>query len=342
MDDADVIDDKILPLINELIQESGGVENSFEADLIRQQIQNSLKLLTEGHNTGQLKLMTRALKEMRYAYRIFNDYPDSRRVSIFGSARTPEDHPEYKAAEEFSRALAKHGWMCITGAANGIMKAGMAGISQDNRFGLSIRLPFEVPTNHFLAGDPKLIHFRYFFTRKLMFMSHSDAVAVFPGGYGTMDELFEMLTLIQTGKGAIVPIVLLEGQEGVYWDHWDTYVRTNLLKGGRIGVEDRSFYYIAPSIDKAIDHIEQFYRKYHSSRYVKELCVIRLKSPLSEKSIDFLNEKFSRLVRSGKIEMSGALAEEHELLELPRLVFHHTRADFSLLRQMIDQINLLD
>lgn len=342
MDHSETLGDKYLDTINKLIEDCGGIKDSFEADLIRQQIQTSLRMLSEGHNTGQLKLMTRALKEMRYAYRIFNDYPDSHRISIFGSARTPEDHPEYKVAEAFSCALAQYGWMCITGGANGIMKAGMAGISQAGRFGLSIRLPFEVPTNHFLEGDPKLIHFKYFFTRKLMFMSHSDAVAVFPGGYGTMDELFEMLTLIQTGKNAIIPVVLLEGPEGVYWDHWDTYVRTNLLRGGRISAADQSLYYIAPSIEKAIEHIELFYRKYHSSRYVKEDCVIRLNSPLSEKSIDLLNEKFSRLVKSGKITTGSALPDEHEFPDLPRLIFHHTRGDFGLLRQMIDQINLLD
>lgn len=339
MEGLEVTDKKIVSSIHQLIEDCGGTIDTFEGDLITQQIQTSLRLLAEGHNTGQLKLITRALKEMRYAYSIFNDYPNTRRISIFGSARTPEKHPEYKAAEDFSKALAMHGWMCITGAADGIMKAGMAGIDPDGRFGLSIRLPFEVPTNLFLEGDPKLIHFRYFFTRKLMFMSHSDAIGVFPGGYGTLDELFEMLTLIQTGKGGIIPIVLMEGPDGVYWHHWEKYVEKNLFETGKVSPEDKNLYYIAPSIDKAIEHILRFYRKYHSSRYVKDEFVIRLTTPISDSNLEVLNQKFSRLVKSGTIRMSAALPEEDDFHELPRLVFHHTRMDFGLLRAMIDQIN---
>lgn len=326
-------------VILKLIEMSGGAKDSFEADLVKQQIENSLRMLSDGHNTGQLKLMTRAMKEMRYAYRIFNEYPDARRISIFGSARTPEDHPEYKAAEAFSRAIADEGWMCITGAANGIMKAGMAGMSKENRFGLSIRLPFETQTNHFLEGDPKLIHFRYFFTRKLMFMSHSHAAAVFPGGFGTQDELFEMLTLIQTGRSSIVPIVLVEAPNGNYWPHWKAYVEANLVREAKINKEDQSFYHLASSVEDAVSHIQKFYRRYHSSRYVGEMFVIRLTSPLSQSAIDALNRRFSRLVRSGKIESQPALPEEKDHLSMPRLVFHHTRADFGLLRQLIDAIN---
>jgi len=307
MEGLEVTDKKIVSSIHQLIENCGGAKDTFEGDLITQQIQTSLRLLAEGHNTGQLKLITRALKEMRYAYRIFNDYPDAHRISIFGSARTPEGHPEYKTAEDFSRALAKHGWMCITGAADGIMKAGMAGIDPEGRFGLSIRLPFEVPTNRLLEGDPKLIHFRYFFTRKLMFMSHSDAIAVFPGGFGTLDELFEILTLIQTGKGGIIPIVLMEGPDGVYWHHWEKYVEKNLLEDGKISPEDKNLYYIAPSIDKAIEQILHFYRRYHSSRYVKDEFVIRLATPISESNLEMLNQKYSRLVKSGKVRMSAAL-----------------------------------
>lgn len=339
MERHDVNRDRIVASIHQLIEDCGGAKDTFEGDLITQQIQTSLRLLTEGHNTGQLKLITRALKEMRYAYRIFNEYPDVRRISIFGSARTPEDHPEYKTAEEFSRALAVHGWMCITGAADGIMKAGMAGIDPEGRFGLSIRLPFEVPTNRFLEGDPKLINFRYFFTRKLMFMSHSDAIGVFPGGFGTLDELFEMLTLIQTGRAGIIPIVLMEGPNGVYWHHWEKYVQKNLLESGKISPEDENLYYIAPSIDQAIQHILHFYRKYHSSRYVKNEFVIRLTSPISESSLNILNQKYSQLVQSGEIRLCRALPQENDFLELPRIAFHHTRSNFGLLRAMIDEIN---
>lgn len=335
----DVADDKVITKILELIKECGGDTGTFEGELIAQQIQTSLRLLTEGHNTGQLKLITRALKEMRYAYHIFNEHPKTHRISIFGSARTPEDHPDYIAAEAFSKSLAKLGWMCITGAADGIMKAGMASVAPESSFGLSIRLPFEIPTNRLIEGDSKLIHFRYFFTRKLMFMSHSDAIAVFPGGFGTLDELFEILTLIQTGKGDIIPIVLMEGPGGVYWHHWENYIEKNLFDNGWVSPEDRRLYHIATSIDDGVEHVRQFYHRYHSCRYVKDDFVIRLSSPLSEKQLEELNQNFPQLVQSGKLRLSKALPEEDEYPDLQRLVFHHTRKNFGILRKLIDKIN---
>jgi hypothetical protein len=325
--------------IHHLVEQCGGNPSTFEGDLLTQQIQNTLKLLNEGHHIGQLKLMTRALKEMRYAYRIFNDHTTSHRISIFGSARTPESHPDYLAAVKFSQELAKRGWMCITGAADGIMKAGMEGTQVGGSFGLSIRLPFESPTNQYLKGDPKLIHFRYFFTRKLMFMSHASAIAVFPGGFGTMDELFEILTLMQTGKNKIIPVVLLEGSDGDYWHHWEKYVKTNLIDRGFASAEDRNLYYIAHSIDDGVAHLEHFFKRYHSSRYVNDILVIRLVNPLTPEQIDTLNTEFSSLIKSGAMTLSKPLPEEDEFLDLSRLVFHHTRRDFSMLRQLIDRIN---
>ncbi len=340
MDKLDINGDEVTSKIQELILECGGLPGTYEADLIVQQIQTSLRLLFEGHNLGQLKLITRALKELRYAYRIFNDYPGTRRISIFGSARTPEDHPDYIMAHNFSIELAKHKWMSITGAANGIMKAGMAGLGPENAFGLSIRLPFEGPTNTFIEGDPKLIHFRYFFTRKLMFMSHSDAIAVFPGGVGTMDELFEMLTLIQTGKGNIIPIILMEGADGMYWRNWEEYMLKNLLGNGWISPEDVHFYHIAPTIEDGVQHVLQFYRRYHSSRYVKEQFVIRIKERLKPEDVAALSQKYARLIVSGEItQIDGPLEGEDEFPEMARLVFVHTRRDLGLMRQLIDEIN---
>lgn len=336
---VNVFDDEITEKIQDLIKTCGGDAGDFDSELIKQQIQTSLRLLNEGHDTGQLKLITRAIKELRYAYRIFNEYPGTRRISFFGSARTPEDDPDYLTAEKFSIELAKNNWMCITGAANGIMKAGMAGQSPQGSFGLSIRLPFEVPTNAFIEGDPKLIHFRYFFTRKLMFMSHSDALAAFPGGFGTLDELFEMLTLIQTGRGNIIPIILMEGPGGVYWKHWYNYVEKNLYAEKKICPEDMSLFYIAPTVEDGVNHVLNFYKVYHSSRYVREMIVFRLNKALNEKQIDELNAKYSKLVASGKIAMTEPYPEEDEYLDKPRLSFHHTRMDFGLMRQMIDTIN---
>lgn len=332
-------DEQAQQAIKSLIEMFGKSSTTFEAGLVYEMIESSLKLLLENYDTGQLKLINRSLKEMRHAYRVFNKFKHSRCISIFGSARTPEDHLDYEAAKSFSTQIAKKGWMCITGAANGIMKAGLEGSQREFSFGLSIRLPFEIPTNTVIEGDPKLIVFRYFFTRKLMFLTHSDAAAVFPGGFGTMDELFEILTLIQTGKANIIPVVLVEGANGVYWRDWKKYVDHHLLANGWISPEDLHLFYIAKSVDDAVQHVQKFYHRYHSSRYVEDKLVIRLLTEVTDKQLEKLNEEFISLVAHGKIEKSGALPQETDHLELPRLVFRHTNRDFGILRMLIDSIN---
>lgn len=325
--------------ISALIQKYGGEAESFEGQLVSQIIETGLKLMAEDHDVGQLKVITRSMKEMRYAYGIFNRYKKGPCISIFGSARTPEDHPDYLAAKEFSIEMGKEGWMCITGAANGIMKASAEGLAKEHSFGLSIRLLFDAPTNSIIQDNPKLILFRYFFTRKLMFMSHSQAIAVFPGGVGTMDELFEMLTLIQTGKANIVPIVLLEGSEGNYWEEWERYIKDNLLKNGWISPEDLHLYRRCTTIDDAVEHIRKFYSNYHSSRYVKDFLIIRTLKKITVEQLALLNSKFKALVSEGAIEARGPFPEEDEHLDLPRIVFRHTGRDIGILRQLIDQIN---
>ncbi len=325
--------------IDALIAHCGGDPSSYEGNLIRQFMQTGLRLLTEEHDTGQLKLLTRALKEMRYAFNVFNQYPHSRRISIFGSARTQEDHPDYLVAKELSEIMAANEWMCITGASNGIMKAGLEGSKRKGSFGLSIRLPFEIPINKVIEEDPKHILFRYFFTRKLMFLSQSDAVAALPGGVGTMDELFEALTLIQTGKADIIPVVLLEHKGGSYWRGWEHYINEHLLAKGMISPEDQYLYKITTSAQEAADHIRHFYKRYHSSRYVGDMFVIRLLNPLTDTQVSSLNKKFAALLMSGEMKMSEPLKGEDEHLKLPRLVFHYTRRDFGLLRTLIDHIN---
>lgn len=339
MTKLDITDEKVVKSIHQLIEMCGDEVGTYESDLITQQIQNSLKLMRENHTLGQVKLMTRAMREMRHAYRIFNEHPSTRMISIFGSARTPEDHPDYIAAKAFSEEIAKHEWMCITGAANGIMKAGLEGQKPGGKFGLSILLPFENPNNSFIEGDPKLIYFRYFFTRKLMFMSHSDAVAVFPGGVGTLDELFESLTLMQTGKGDIIPVVLLEGAGGTYWKHWQEYVQKNLFDNGWVSPEDRNLYYIASSPKDAVEHVIHFYHRYHSNRYVKDECVMRLKMPITEQQAADLSNRFRSLIEQGEMRLSQALPEENEFLDLQRLVFHHKRRHFGAFRGLINAIN---
>ncbi len=284
--------------------------------------------------------MTRSLKEMRYAYQVFNDHLSQKRlVSIFGSARTLEEHSDYQTAKAFSAAMANQGWICMTGAADGIMRAGLEGAPRESSFGLSIRLPLEDATRTLLAGDPKLINFRYFFTRKLMFLSHSDALMAFPGGVGTQDELFEALTLMQTGKSNIVPIVLLEGEQGTYWQEWENYLRNNLLAKGFINEEDLNLYHKASDVEDAVKHIQTFYHRYHSSRYVKDLLVMRLLTPLDSDQIDTLNREFRSLIKEGDIYTTSPLPEENDHLDLPRIAFEHNRKKFGVLRQLIDRIN---
>ncbi|MGK5594318.1 MAG: LOG family protein [Parachlamydiaceae bacterium] len=331
---------EVVEKIHELLSLCGAVPESFEGELIAQMIQTSLRLSQDKHDTGQIKLINRALKEMRYAYNIFNQYKELPRISIFGSARTPETHPDYQAARRFSFLISELGWMCITGAANGIMRAGLEGAKAETSFGLSIRLPFETPSS-LIHGDPKLIMFRYFFTRKLMFVSHSHAAAFFPGGVGTMDELFEVLTLIQTGKANIIPVVLMEGNHGDYWHHWHHYVHKYLLGNGWISEEDEALFYIAPSVEAGAEHIERFYKRYHSSRYVHEWQVLRIKSPLTEEQLSLLNKQFASLLEKGAIIQGSALPEEDDALDLPRLILCPKRREAGLLRRLIDKVNEL-
>lgn len=311
---------------------------SFETKLVRDLIQAALKLIPDGRDTGELKLITAAVKEMRYAYRIFGQYREPHKVTIFGSARTPRDHPDFAATVEYSRLMAERGWMIITGAGGGIMEAGHVGPGREKSFGVAIRLPFETTANEVIAGDEKLIHFRYFFTRKLMFLSQAEAVVLMPGGFGTMDEAYETLTLVQTGKASPIPIVLLEGAGGSYWDHWLAWTK-HLLERKLISPEDYNIFYHAKDPQDAAAHIDRFYRHYHSSRYVKDDLVIRIKRKLRESDVAALSTEFAAIIKSGAIVQRGALPDEEDHLDLPRLVFTHTRSKFGLIRKLIDRIN---
>lgn len=338
-------DPHIAATLDELISAVGGAPGSFEAKLIRDLLTTGLKLIPDGRDTGELKLITTAIKELRYAYRVFGQYPTPHKVSIFGSARTPPEHPDYAAAREFGRLMADAGWMVITGAGDGIMRAGHEGPGREASFGVAIRLPFETSANQVIAGDDKLIHFRYFFTRKLMFLSQAEAIALFPGGFGTMDEAFEALTLIQTGKGSMIPVVMVEGAGQTYWEEFDAAMRTLLLARGWINEEDVGLYRICQTPQEAADQIRQFYRNYHSSRYVRDELVIRLKRPLREADVARLSDEFAVLIKPGpdgargRMVLRGPLEAEDDHLDLPRLVFTHTRHKFGLIRRLIDRIN---
>jgi uncharacterized protein (TIGR00730 family) len=319
-----------------------GVKPSHEArELVAEIMLSGLKLVADGADTGQLKLVRTSLKEMRHAYRIFNPYRGTRKISIFGSARTPPSDPDYAMAREFSRLIAEAHMMVITGAGDGIMKAGHEGPEVDKCFGLRIRLPFEAGANSVIDGDPKLINFRYFFTRKLMFMAHSDAVAVFPGGFGTQDELFEALTLIQTGKSNLVPVVLLEHEGGDYWRNWEEGCVLPLARRRLISPEDRGLYSIHTDPAAAVAELVGFYRRYHSMRFVGKDLVLRLHTPLGDDELARLEREFRADLceKDSTFRRVEAFDEEEEHRDLPRIAFRFNRRAWSRLRALIDAVN---
>ena len=311
-----------------------------DAELIRQLVTTGVHLLRDGTSRAELKLVNSALKELRHAFRVFSPYAETRKVAVFGSARTPADHPDYLQAYAFAEAMTHHGWMAITGAGDGIMGAAQGGAGRESSFGVNIRLPFEQTANETIAGDEKLINFRYFFTRKVVFVKEAHAIALFPGGFGTHDEGFEALTLIQTGKSEIVPIVFVDTPGGRYWHDWKEYVETHLSDRGLIDADDMNFFRVTDSVDAAVSEIEGFYRNYHSSRYLEGKLVLRLHEAPSDAQLEALNDEFGSLLASGRIERAEAHADEHRLLtHLPRLRLHFDRKKVGLLRALIDRVN---
>jgi uncharacterized protein (TIGR00730 family) len=313
-----------------------------DGDMVSEIIDNAMKLLRDQTNRGDIKLINKSFKELRYALKIFAPYRDVRKVSIFGSARTPESHQDYLQAAEFARKMAAAGWMVITGAGGGIMAAGHGGAGPDPSFGLAIRLPFEQKTNKIIANDKKLINFKYFFTRKLIFVRSSHAIALFPGGFGTMDEGFEVLTLVQTGKSAPLPIVFIDSPGGDYWNQWQTYVQDQLISRGLVGENDLRLYKITDDLDAAIAEIRHFYSNYHSIRYTRDEMVIRLHHPLTKPQLAEIESQFSDIREGGEFRATAALPVERDepaLAELPRLAFPFNRRDHGRLRMLIDYLN---
>jgi uncharacterized protein (TIGR00730 family) len=296
----------------------------------------------EAADRGDLKLMNAALKEMRYSFLVFEPYANIPKVSIFGSARTRQDDPDYLMARDFGQAMAEHEWMVITGAGPGIMEAGIEGAGAENAFGVNIVLPFESEAAPVIAGDPKLINYRYFFTRKLTFMKESKAFALLPGGFGTMDEAFELLTLMQTGRSQVTPVVLLEPPGSTYWAGWRAFVEHDLARRNLISPLDLSLVRICATIDDAVDEIVSFYSTYHSSRYVGRRLVLRLTRTVSDDELDALNAHFADIIVSGRIERvepSPSEIDDNDALEQPRLALHFNKMSYARLRQLIDQLN---
>jgi hypothetical protein len=328
-------------LVKKLVRESG-CEKSCE--LIEELIITALKMGHDQTTTADLKLFNRSLKELRHAARVFAPYRHVHKVVVFGSARTASTEPEAIAAEEFARKMQReHGYMIITGAGEGIMGAAQRGAGKDESFGLNIRLPFEQRANETIHGDPKLINFNYFFTRKLNFLKETHAVALFPGGFGTMDEGFEVLTLMQTGKARIIPVVMVDKPGGRYWETWFAFLGDYLLKLGLVSAEDFHLFKMTHSVDEAITEIVQFYKVFRNYRWVGQRLVIRLKMRLTPEAVAQLNADFTDILNGNEIVQTGALPEEQnepEIADLPRIVFAPKRKNFGRLRQMIDAINL--
>lgn len=317
-----------------------GCEKS--CDLIVEMIVTALKVGRDQLSVADLKLFNRSVKEMRYAARVFAPYRHRKKVVVFGSARTPADDPEALAAEEFARRMRELEYMIITGGGDGIMGAAQRGAGRDHSFGLNIRLPFEQRANEVIEGDAKLINFNYFFTRKLSFVKETHAVALFPGGFGTMDEGFEVLTLMQTGKARIIPVVLVDKPDGTYWKTWHAFLAEYLLKLGLISEGDFSLFRLAENVDAAIEEITSFYRNYYSYRWVGARLVVRIKERLSAAGLEQLNTDFASLLVSGKIEQTSALPEEKnepDLAHHPRLVLMPSRYNFGHLRRFLDAVN---
>ena len=305
-------------------------------------IENALKLLTDVRHSGDVRVIQTALRELRYAFKLFAPYAQVRKVTIFGSARTQPSRLEYQQALEFGRKIAAAGFMVITGAGGGIMQAGHEGAGLEKSFGANIRLPWEQAANPVIRDDKKLITFKYFFTRKLIFIRHSDAIALFPGGFGTMDEGYEALTLMQTGKSQLMPLVLIDRPGGTYWKTWDKHVREHLLRDQLISPDDLNLYQITDDTDQAVKIITRFYRNFHSSRFVKELFVIRLKHAPAASALQALNEDFADLIVGQPIQTIEPTPDEiadDDNISLPRIAFGFNRRDYGRLRQLVDVLN---
>jgi uncharacterized protein (TIGR00730 family) len=326
--------------IDQLMELVGNIHSS---EIVREMILASLKAGQEDDKKADLKLMNNTLKEMRFTSKVFGPYHNVRKVTVFGSARTLPDESVYEMAHLFGQKLAEAGYMVITGGGSGIMQAVNEGAGPDYSFGINIRLPFDQKPNPVLEGNPRLIVYKYFFNRKVAFLKEANAIALFPGGFGTLDEAMETLTLLQTGKRDLLPLVLIDEPGGTYWSQWLKFFEEELLRQDYINASDFYLFERVDSVDEAIEKINHFYRRYHSMRYVEKQLVIRLTSDINLQSVQEIKEQFSDILTpKGNIYLSGPLpveADEPEIGDLPRLVVDFDRKNFGRLRCLIDTIN---
>ena len=331
------------PEINRLIDDLLTTA-SIQTDrrLIAELIRDAIKLGSDSTSTLNLKIASAAISEMREAFAMFAPFSERKKVTIFGSARTTKDDPVYKQTEAVAAKLAKSGWMVVTGAGPGIMEAGMSGAGREMSIGVSIRLPFETSANSIIAGDEKFVAMRYFFTRKLMLVKESQAFICVPGGFGTLDEMFELLTLAQTGKGNPVPIVVLDLPNDPFWEDLDAFIKQTLLPRKLVSPQDLALYRICSSVNDAVSEITNFYSVYHSMRFVGKRLVLRLNKEVSNKKLLELNSEFADICVDSRIERiktTKVEIDDSDNVDLPRLTFHFARRDFGRLRQLIDAIN---
>lgn len=312
------------------------------SDLIAMLRESTEKMHADRIDRGDLKILARTIRELRYAFKVFAGYRTKRKVTVFGSARTPADAPAYLQAMELGKAMADRQWLVVTGAASGIMEAGHRGAGRENSMGLNIMLPFEQSSNEIIRDDPKLVNMKYFFTRKLMFVKECDAVVCLPGGFGTLDEGLEVLTLLQTGKRDMVPVILLDEPGGTYWKDFHAFVDKHLWGERMISQVDFRLYKVFDSVDETVGEIMQFYRVFHSMRFVRKQLVFRLQHALPEETLAEINRDFTDLLAKGEFVQREAFKEEADdfsLSTLPRLAFHFNKRNYGRLRVLIDLIN---
>jgi uncharacterized protein (TIGR00730 family) len=300
----------------------------------------ALKMYEDGAGVADLRIANAAFKEIRYGFKVFAPWRNVPKITIFGSARTPRAHPISEQSYAFSKRITGAGWMVITGAGGGVMSSAQEGAGGERSFGLNIRLPFEQEANPWIASDPKLITFKYFFTRKLFLVKEASGMAVFPGGFGTMDEVFEVLTLMQTGKASIIPIVLVETDQTPYWRRWDAFIRSTLAEQRLIDGEDPSFYRVVDTVEDAVRELTRFYRVFHSSRIVGDHFIFRLNHALTDRDLAELQQRFEDILKGPVDQAPGPVPQEqNEYPSKPRLIVPFNRTSYARLRQLIDFVN---
>ena len=329
--------------LDELIDQMLAMCDIHHPEIIREMVISALKTGQENDYLADLKMLRSTMKEMRYTSKLFGPYRDRKKVTIFGSARTEPEDPVYQKCVTFSRQLVRLGYMVITGGGPGIMQAGNEGAGAENSFAVNIRLPFEQETNPVMQNSPNVITYKYFFNRKVAFLKEAEAVALFPGGFGTLDEAMETLTLMQTGKNPPIPLVLIDDDDGSYWGRWLELIKETMLSRGMISGLDMSLFTITHDPFEAAQVIHDFYRVYHSSRWVGSQLVIRLNKPLREEQVKTLAEEFCEIIEEGsELHMTAALPEEYDqpdLLDLPRLVFRFNRSNYGILKAFLRRLN---